>query len=668
MKPQSLLSSLAFALLLGAASLHAQVPQLLNYQGRVISNGTNFTGNGQFKFALVNAAGAVTYWSNDGTSVAGSQPAAAVTLAVASGLYSVLLGDTSLAGMTAIPATVFNNGDVRLRVWFNDGVTGSQLLTPDQRIAAVGYAMMGANVPDGSITTAKLADGAITAAKIADGTIVTADLAANSVNSGHIIDGQVANADLANNAVNSAKVQDATLTGADLAVNTVTSVQLADSIELGNSATSGQLDIFRNGTGTESIRLFGGSSQISTYGSDGLEQARLWGPSWGELILNNSLANNATAVTLTAQGSAGGRLTLNNTNGSSRAILEGENTGGLLTLLTADGNTGAVLYGNEGAGSGALSLRNTNGLARFRAYGGPSDGSLELYSNNGRLTFAAEGGEGTSGSQVNMWQSNGVRTLQFDAENGFEGGGFIGLYANDGGAAIVASAGTQGGALTVYEEDGTATTLIHNVSDAGVVSVRNSSGVETAYIWGRNNAGQTGGQIGLKNSSGVQTITIDADSAGDGKITTQVLQITGGSDLSENFEVNAGSDPLEAGMIVSIDPKNPGELVLSRTAHDKRVAGILSGAGGVKTGMLMGQAGTKADGKHPVALTGRVYCWVDADASGAVEPGDLITTSATPGHGMKAANHSLASGAIIGKAMTSLEKGRGLVLVLVSLQ
>jgi hypothetical protein len=65
---------------------------------------------------------------------------------------------------------------------------------------------------------------------------------------------------------------------------------------------------------------------------------------------------------------------------------------------------------------------------------------------------------------------------------------------------------------------------------------------------------------------------------------------------------------------------------------------------------------------------GRVYCWVDADAGGPVEAGDLITTSDTPGHGMKVGDHVKAAGAIIGKAMSSLEKGKGLVLVLVSLQ
>ena len=148
-------------------TLHAQVPQLINYQGRVVVGTTNFNGSGQFKFALVNAAGTTTYWSNDGTSINGSQPTNAVALTVANGLYSVLLGDTTLPNMTvAIPSSVFNNSDVRLRVWFNDGVTGSQLLSPDQRIASVGYAAIAANVPDGAITTAKIANGAVTSAKI----------------------------------------------------------------------------------------------------------------------------------------------------------------------------------------------------------------------------------------------------------------------------------------------------------------------------------------------------------------------------------------------------------------------------------------------------------------------------------------------------------------------
>ena len=78
---------------------------------------------------------------------------------------------------------------------------------------------------------------------------------------------------------------------------------------------------------------------------------------------------------------------------------------------------------------------------------------------------------------------------------------------------------------------------------------------------------------------------------------------------------------------MGIDPDRPGELRVSDRAYDATVAGVISGAGGVKPGMLMGQRGTRADGAHPVALTGRVYCHVDADY-GSIKPGDLISLGA----------------------------------------
>ncbi|MCF7733709.1 MAG: formylglycine-generating enzyme family protein [Akkermansiaceae bacterium] len=152
-----LFRALGLLLTLTAPALHAQVPHILNYQGRVAVGDppVNFDGSGRFKFALVDGTGKTSYWSNDGTSTAGSEPTAAVTLTVTKGLYSVLLG----ANMDPIPNSVFANSDVRLRVWFEDGTAnGSQLLTPDQRIAAVGYAMMagslqpGADISAGTVT------------------------------------------------------------------------------------------------------------------------------------------------------------------------------------------------------------------------------------------------------------------------------------------------------------------------------------------------------------------------------------------------------------------------------------------------------------------------------------------------------------------------------------
>jgi sugar lactone lactonase YvrE len=153
-----------------------------------------------------------------------------------------------------------------------------------------------------------------------------------------------------------------------------------------------------------------------------------------------------------------------------------------------------------------------------------------------------------------------------------------------------------------------------------------------------------------------------------GRTRTEVLEITGGSDLSEQFEITGERQKkVESGMVVCIDSSNSGNLVVSQKAYDRTVAGIVSGAGGVKPGMLMGQKGTMADGEHPVALTGRAYCRADA-SNGPITPGDLLTTSDVPGHAMKVTDYNRAQGAILGKAMSSLNDGKGLVLVLVTLQ
>lgn len=155
-----------------------------------------------------------------------------------------------------------------------------------------------------------------------------------------------------------------------------------------------------------------------------------------------------------------------------------------------------------------------------------------------------------------------------------------------------------------------------------------------------------------------------------GATRTSILTITGGSDLAERFDVRpAGPEgTVEAGMVVVIDPERPGELVVASRAYDRRVAGVISGANGLPAGMVMSAEGDRfADGDHLVALTGRVWCWVETSA-GPLEPGDLLTTSAVAGHAMEASDPEQAFGAVIGKAMTPLAAGqRGLVLTLVNL-
>jgi hypothetical protein len=138
-------------LLGGAGPTGAQsgAPTVVSYQGQVTVGGAAYTGAGYFKFAVVDQAGTTTYWSNDGTSVGGSEPTAAVQLNVSNGLFNVLLGDTALTHMTALPASAFDGTERYLRVWFSsDGATFT-LLAPDRRVAAAPYALQAEEVRNG---------------------------------------------------------------------------------------------------------------------------------------------------------------------------------------------------------------------------------------------------------------------------------------------------------------------------------------------------------------------------------------------------------------------------------------------------------------------------------------------------------------------------------------
>lgn len=142
------------------------------------------------------------------------------------------------------------------------------------------------------------------------------------------------------------------------------------------------------------------------------------------------------------------------------------------------------------------------------------------------------------------------------------------------------------------------------------------------------------------------------------------VSVLGAAGYTGGADVSAEAEP---GMVVCIDPGKKGGLTVCTTAYDRKAVGIISGAGGIEPGMQLGTGSDTFSGEHPVALTGRVYCYADATFA-PIEAGDLLTTSNTPGHAMKAVDLTRAQGAIIGKAMEPLEKGKGLVLVFVTLQ
>jgi hypothetical protein len=162
------------------------------------------------------------------------------------------------------------------------------------------------------------------------------------------------------------------------------------------------------------------------------------------------------------------------------------------------------------------------------------------------------------------------------------------------------------------------------------------------------------GDIFIRDHSGRNRIHLDGN-RGDIELN--------GADCAEEFEVSELIQG-EAGTVLVIE--HEGRLCPCTKAYDKRVAGVVSGAGGSYPGIILGK-GRHKNKRVPLALIGRVYCKVDAQQS-RIEVGDLLTTSPTRGYAMKAQDRTRAFGAVVGKALRPLENGKDLIPIIVALQ
>lgn len=135
------------------------------------------------------------------------------------------------------------------------------------------------------------------------------------------------------------------------------------------------------------------------------------------------------------------------------------------------------------------------------------------------------------------------------------------------------------------------------------------------------------------------------------------------ADCAEDFDVCEAAQ-IEPGTVMIL--ADDSRLSPSDRAYDKRVAGVVSGAGDYKPGIILDKQVSDKP-RQPIALLGKVFCKVDA-RFGAIEVGDLLTTSPTEGHAMKANDPLQAFGSIIGKALRPLPEGQGLIPILVALQ
>jgi hypothetical protein len=173
--------------------------------------------------------------------------------------------------------------------------------------------------------------------------------------------------------------------------------------------------------------------------------------------------------------------------------------------------------------------------------------------------------------------------------------------------------------------------------------------VERVVVVGR---GDQAGLLQVLNNRGEARCELNGETGRVGTV---------GRDCAELFDTAEGTDA-EPGTVMVIDDDRT--VRPSEVAYDKRVAGVVSGAGSTQPGILLGMESARS---VPIALAGTVTVKMTADER-PVEVGDLVVSSAATGHAMAAEDPTRSFGAVIGKALGSLRDGQGLVPILVSLQ
>jgi hypothetical protein len=261
----------------------------------------------------------------------------------------------------------------------------------------------------------------------------------------------------------------------------------------------------------------------------------------------------------------------------------------------------------------------------------------------------SNGGDGTLG--ISFANSHaGVSAVNYGGGTGVWGSASGGTKSLDGVASSVAVSGNT--------DDGTG---VRGISNTGV-GVEGSGGLFAGRFFG------TVSVIGDQAVTGTFFVGRDM-TINNGNVTIRngnlSLENYGDvlfADFAEDFAVLGTHE--EPGTVMVIDHDNV--LRPCHLPYDKRVAGVISGAGNFRPGIILGKQSSNSN-VVPIALVGKVFCKVDAGHA-PIQIGDLLTTSPTPGNAMKVIDPLKALGSIIGKALGAIKHGKGLIPILVALQ
>jgi hypothetical protein len=137
----------------------------------------------------------------------------------------------------------------------------------------------------------------------------------------------------------------------------------------------------------------------------------------------------------------------------------------------------------------------------------------------------------------------------------------------------------------------------------------------------------------------------------------------GPSDFAELIETDGSVSSFESGDVLVISSDKNRSVTLSSEPYSTAIIGVYSTKPGF-VGTTHPMQG-RSENEIPVAITGIVPCKVSTE-NGAIKRGDLLTTSSTPGYAMKANDPKI--GTVLGKALETLETGKGKIEALIILQ
>jgi hypothetical protein len=339
-----------------------------------------------------------------------------------------------------------------------------------------------------------------------------------------------------------------------------------------------------------------------------------------------------------------------------------ENSDGSCQIQVSD-SEGEVGVQIHGAGNSYFNLGNVGigttvpGFRLEVKSAGEADGMRVTGSGGSQLFRVRQNSDGSCETQVSD-NAGAAAVMLRGGGNSYFNSGNVGIGTTVPGFRLEVKSASEGDGMRVTSSGGSRLFRVRQNSDGSCeTQVSDGAGLVTVMLRGAGNSYFNSGNVGIGTTSPGAKL----DVAGMARV--EAIQITG-ADVAEKFPV---SEEVKPGMVVTIDTENPGQLCLSRGAYNRRVAGVVSGANNLPAGAVLGNLPGHEDAV-PIALSGRVWVYCDATEK-AIEPGDMLTTSLRAGHATAVTDFTKAHGAVLGKAMTSLDKGQtGLVLTLINLQ